>query len=173
VAIYLVRHAHAGDKRLWHRPDQVRPLSRLGWQEVTGLTALLTGVPIAAVLSSPALRCVQTVRALAADRRLPVCTDGRLDRAADATDLLAVIAEQPAHRDTLLCSHGEGIGALLLRLRRDGLVLPGDAVWPKGSTWILDAPAGVVTAARYLPPCRPEPAQLGTLGPAAGASALG
>ncbi|MCW2503186.1 MAG: hypothetical protein JWO79_1470 [Actinomycetia bacterium] len=152
--ICLVRHAHAGDKQGWIRDDELRPLSRTGWQEAAGLLVQLGGVRISAVLASPAVRCVQTVRDLAADRGLAVATDARLGRDRPVADLLAVATERPEDGGTVLCSHGETIGALLAFLRGAGAPIPADAEWPKGSAWLLDVRRGSVAAARYLPPLR-------------------
>jgi phosphohistidine phosphatase SixA len=79
---YLVRHADAGDKRAWTGPDDDRPLSSTGHREAEGLAALLASFPVSEIVSSPAVRCWQTVQPLAEQRRLAVRTDGAL--AADA-----------------------------------------------------------------------------------------
>jgi broad specificity phosphatase PhoE len=81
--LYLLRHAHAGNKRAWNGPDDQRPLSAAGRREAAGLLVQLRARPVGAILSSPALRCRQTVRPLAEHHRLPVELDGRL--AVDAT----------------------------------------------------------------------------------------
>src|SRR6266545_4741978 len=70
--IYLLRHAHAGNKRTWSGPDGRRPLSAAGRREAAGLVRVLDGRPITTILSSPALRCEQTVQPLAEHRSLPV-----------------------------------------------------------------------------------------------------
>ncbi len=31
--IYLVRHAKAGERRVWDGDDEARPLSKLGWKQ--------------------------------------------------------------------------------------------------------------------------------------------
>jgi phosphohistidine phosphatase SixA len=69
---YLVRHAHAGDKRAWTGPDRLRPLSGSGRREAHGLLVQLRPYPVVRILSSPAVRCVQTVEPLAQRRGLPV-----------------------------------------------------------------------------------------------------
>ena len=70
--IYLVRHAHAGQKQTWSGPDRRRPLSSHGQQEAAGLLIQLHQEPITRIVSSPALRCQQTVWPLARQRRLAV-----------------------------------------------------------------------------------------------------
>ena len=47
--VYLVRHAHAGNKADWYGPDLARPLSERGRRQASGLVArlLLSAVAIA------------------------------------------------------------------------------------------------------------------------------
>ncbi len=70
--LLLVRHADAGDKRRWDAPDLLRPLSPTGWSQATGLVERLQDYPIERIMSSPAVRCQQTVQPLARDRYLPI-----------------------------------------------------------------------------------------------------
>jgi 8-oxo-dGTP diphosphatase len=148
--IYLLRHAHAGNKRAWSGPDDRRPLSATGRREAAGLVPLLHDRPIATILSSPSLRCEQTVRPLAQQRGLPVGLDGRLDVGAAVDDAAGLI--RPDLDDVVLCSHGELIGQLLGLLRERGVPIGRDAQWPKGSTWLLRLSGDRVAEAVYLPP---------------------
>ena len=148
--IYLLRHAHAGNKRTWSGPDGRRPLSATGRREAAGLVPLLHDRPIATILSSPALRCEQTVRPLAEQRGLPVGLDGRLDVDTGVDDAAGLI--RPDLDDVVLCSHGELIGQLLGLLRERGAPIGRHAQWPKGSTWLLRLSGDRVAEATYLPP---------------------
>jgi broad specificity phosphatase PhoE len=153
--IYLVRHAHAGNKRNWDGPDARRPLSSQGRREAAGLLVRLRGEPIARIVSSPALRCQQTVWPLADERRVVVELDRRLDVEAEAEAArAAALPQDPVLGDAVLCTHGELIGQLLGRLRQAGTPIAADATWPKGSTWVLHPAADRITRATYLPPFR-------------------
>jgi broad specificity phosphatase PhoE len=151
--LYLVRHGHAGNKRAWQGNDNDRPLSETGRREAEGLVALLRGYPIGTIVSSPAVRCSQTVQPLAAARRLPIRLDQLLEVGADTDDVLARLFERE-HDDVVWCTHGELIGVLLERLRRDGAPIQRQAEWPKGSVWLREPAAGAVRTATYLPPRR-------------------
>ena len=70
--LLLVRHAHAGDRYRWEGPDSVRPLSAAGQAEAAGLLIRLEDYPLERILSSPTVRCQQTVQPLARDRYLGV-----------------------------------------------------------------------------------------------------
>jgi broad specificity phosphatase PhoE len=156
---YLVRHAHAGDKRTWRGLDTLRPLSNPGWREAHGLLVQLRNYPITRIVSSPAVRCRQTVEPLSRRRNLPIETADELGVDADPVGLAELLMD-PAASETVLCSHGELIGAALTQLV--GPDLEGDGlIWPKGSTWILQALDGLLQDARYLAPLRLQDAEAG------------
>ena len=117
---YLVRHAHAGDKRAWQGPDRLRPLPDAGRREAHGLLVQLCPYPIARILTSPAVRSVQTVQPLAQRRGLPVERAEILGVDADPAALLALLVD-PAAAEAVPCSHGELIGTVLERLVGQGL----------------------------------------------------
>jgi broad specificity phosphatase PhoE len=149
---YLVRHAHAGDKRAWQGPDSLRPLSAAGRQEAHGLLTQLRDYRISRILSGSAVRCLETVQPLAERRGLRLETADALGVDADSTGLVALLLD-PAATEMVLCSHGELIGEALTRLL--GHDLDGDGVvWPKGSTWALQVQDGQVQHRHYLPPLR-------------------
>ena len=149
---YLLRHAHAGNKRAWAGPDSARPLSGAGRQEAHGLLTQLRDYPISRILSSPTVRCLQTVEPLAQRRGLRVESADVLGVDADPNYLVAQLLD-PAAAEAVLCSHGELIGAALIRLV--GERFEDDSLsWPKGATWVLRVTDGRIEDARYLPPLR-------------------
>jgi phosphohistidine phosphatase SixA len=134
--LLVVRHADAGDKRGWKGPDLLRPLSAAGHRQAEGLVVRLEDYPIERILSSPSLRCVQTVRPLAADRFLEIEPLAALGVGAGLVEVLEVFWDL-ALRNTVLCTHGETIGRLMEQLAADGLTVTDPLDWPKGSTWLL------------------------------------
>jgi phosphohistidine phosphatase SixA len=150
---YLVRHADAGDKHLWDGPDDDRPLSIAGHREAEGLIAQLDGYAISEIISSPAVRCWQTVRPLAEQRHLAIRTDTALTVNADPNLAVALLLD-PRTDNVMLCTHGELIGPLLARLQKLGAPIGDEATWPKGSVWALEAVDGQITRATFLPPRR-------------------
>lgn len=68
----IIRHASAGERDEWRGDDRLRPLDARGFAQGSRLVELLDGYEIARVLSSPALRCMQTVEPLARDRGLEI-----------------------------------------------------------------------------------------------------
>ena len=156
--LLLVRHADAGDKHRWQGPDSLRPLSPAGQAEAAGLVIGLDDYPIGRILTSPTLRCQQTVQPLARDRRLHIEHEVAFGVDADLARVLALL-EDPRLQDTVVCTHGELIGQVLTRLVTDGLAVDQPLQWPKGSTWLLDGTSGRLTHARYLPPLVLAPAR--------------
>lgn len=148
---YLVRHADAGDKRAWTGRDGDRPLSSAGMREAHGLVELLATYPIGGIVSSPAVRCVQSVQPLAERRLLEVRVDGALGVDADL-DLAMTLLLGPSGDDVVLCTHGELIKPLLARLRDLGAPIGERPRAPKGSVWLLESANGSVARAAYLPP---------------------
>ncbi len=61
MTLLLIRHASAGDRDDWVGDDRLRPLDGRGRNQASRLPELLRDYEIARVLSSPAVRCVQTV----------------------------------------------------------------------------------------------------------------
>jgi 8-oxo-dGTP diphosphatase len=146
-----VRHAKAGDRELWKEPDELRPLTKKGRRQSEALVAKFRELDVARVISSPYVRCVQTVRPLALDRGLPVDTSDVLAEGAATSDVLALL-EELASTPTVLCSHGDVIPALVLHLVELGAGIKGERDWKKGSTWLLEREGGRVARASYLAP---------------------
>jgi 8-oxo-dGTP diphosphatase len=150
--VYLVRHADAGREKKWKKPDDVRPISKKGHEQVEALVTRLVRRPINSIISSPALRCEQTVGPLAQRLGLKVKPSKRLRRDASPTDVMRLIKKSKGTR-TVLCSHRETIGPFIESLADDPKVdVSSRLEWPKGSVWELTTRRGRVTKARFIPP---------------------
>ena len=150
--VYLIRHAHAGDRTRWTGPDELRPLSEKGWRQARGLVGLLAGEPLDAIASSPSLRCVQTVQPLAEARHLPVGEVDLLLEGRDPYEAFTWLQEQAAARSVAACSHGDIVPGVLDLVEAAGAALPAERSWPKGSTWVLETNGGHWLRGHYLPP---------------------
>lgn len=142
MAVLLVRHAEAGDRDRWEGPDHVRPLSQEGEAQAEGLVDVLGPFAVGRVMSSPYVRCMQTVEPLAAARGLTV--EGRDDLAEGGGEagLRLVRRLIDGQEDVALCTHGDVMEAVL-----DGLGVARSGETEKGATWALEP-----GAARLLPP---------------------
>jgi phosphohistidine phosphatase SixA len=148
--LLVVRHADAGDKRSWTGPDRLRPLSPSGHLQAEGLVVRLEDYPVERILCSPTLRCYQTVEPLARDRLLQIETVPELGVDTTPAQLLALFWDLEL-RNSVLCTHGEGIG-LLLTLIADVLLVEDPLDWPKGSTWLLERVNRGQVRGRFLGP---------------------
>lgn len=147
MTLLLVRHAVALRRKDWARPDDLRPLSPRGDDQAAALPEVLAEFGVDRILSSPAVRCIDTVRPLATRLGLPVEEVPHLAEGSDdaAKDLLVGL-----EGTIVACSHGDVVPALLAVLAPETIPDDGDVPCAKGSTWVLDDPG----APRYLQPPR-------------------
>jgi phosphohistidine phosphatase SixA len=163
----LVRHAHAGDKKQWTGADSARPLSERGRQQAEGLAHNLSGLYTPRLISSPFLRCRQTLQPLAARSYRTIETSRLLAPDSRPAELDAFLAD-PELEGAVLCTHGETLSALLRRWRRKhDLTLTADGppgeradsgknATEKGAAWIVvDDETG--RSAHYLRPLHVGP----------------
>jgi phosphohistidine phosphatase SixA len=147
----LVRHADAGDKRQWQGPDADRPLSPEGWGQATGLVGLLAGLRVERLLTSPLLRCRQTLEPLAAALGLELEPLDELGVDGDVERTVAALL-RPSTEQAVLCTHGEILQELFIRLRGRALVEDeAEPPFQKGSAWVLER-SGNGFRGRYLAP---------------------
>jgi broad specificity phosphatase PhoE len=109
MSVVLLRHASAGDRGEWKDDDQLRPLDDRGRRQALALRSLADR-RVTRIVSSPYVRCVETVEPLAATLGLPIDVDERLAEGADPDDALALLAEVDGG---VACTHGDVIDALL------------------------------------------------------------
>jgi 8-oxo-dGTP diphosphatase len=144
MAIHLVRHAKAGSRPDWHQPDDLRPLTNGGLVQAAAIARELAPRGVKRIVSSRYVRCVQTVQPLADELGLDVEQHAGLAEEADVKAIWSLLEEAAASGvETVLCSHGNLIPAVLDRLHRRGVELVADE-WSchKGSVWTVDVDDG-------------------------------
>jgi 8-oxo-dGTP diphosphatase len=158
VRLTFVRHARAGSKRAWEGDDALRPLDEFGFEQAAVLAPRLAAAgPVRRLVSSPTLRCVQTLEPLAALVDLPIEPWDALGPHAGAAGVRSTLGH-PAFDDVVVCTHGEVLRPLLRTLRRRGLgrdnaELHGRLLLVKGSAWVVTiAPDGTVSSFEHLAP---------------------
>lgn len=151
MPVLLVRHAQALPRSTWETDDRERPLSARGRKQSRGLVAELMAYKPATVLSSPYVRCVDTVRPLAEAVGLDVKSVEAL--AEGELDAGLLLVRSMARDSVVMCSHGDIIPAVLDALaREDGVDLGRSPRWAKASVWVLQTRKGKFVTAKYLPP---------------------
>jgi 8-oxo-dGTP diphosphatase len=117
MTVILIRHASAGDRDEWRGDDRLRPLDKRGRKQAERLRDVLLAHDVTRVLSSPYVRCTQTVAPLGLD----IETDERLAEGATPEGTLELLA---ALDGAVACTHGDVIESLLGRsLRKGGAVV--------------------------------------------------
>jgi 8-oxo-dGTP diphosphatase len=157
TVVELLRHAGAEPRDEWPDPDLRRPLDETGHAQAAALGDALPGDPaITAIVSSPALRCLQTVEPLSRAIGVPVHEDARLAEIAEppvtdrgdawveaawkggrALRLVTELVASHAGERVVLCTHGDVVPATMALLAgRDGLDLS-DVRCRKGGRFTL------------------------------------
>jgi 8-oxo-dGTP pyrophosphatase MutT (NUDIX family) len=168
VPLILVRHASAGARDGWPGDDDLRPLDARGEAAAAALAALFACfAPRARVVSSPALRCMQTVQPYAAGFGGMVEADAGLalpgrsarpDRAGGDSLRKLVSGLVAAADPAVACLHRENLPpALLAACSALGAVPPVDPSLPKGGFWVVHAAAGRLAALERYEPFVLEP----------------
>ncbi len=157
MTVLLVRHGRAGNRKYWKGPDIERPLSKRGKRQAEGLVDMLARYPIKRILSSPYVRCVQTVDPLAEKLKTQVEQYLELTEGAPPEEVIALL-RKAAPSTEVWCTHGDIVPIVLDTIvEQDGLKLKkAEKKYPKGSFWELQQDKkGRVTKATYFP--GPEP----------------
>jgi phosphohistidine phosphatase SixA len=150
MAQYLVRHAKAGSRSGWVGPDEARPLTRAGKEQAEGIMRLLVERPVPRTLSSPYRRCVETMQPLATKLGLPVEMVDVLAEGEPAWRVVELLTALPD--DSVLCSHGDIILAVIDTLASRGMAVEGEPDWRKGATWVLERDGDEFVRAHAVPP---------------------
>jgi 8-oxo-(d)GTP phosphatase len=149
--LYLVRHAKAGSSHNFTGDDRLRPLSPAGQGQAKALAPLLVAAGVTKLISSPHLRCVQTLQPTAKAMGAAVETDDRLSEGRNYVGVLELLATVPDA--TALCSHGDVIQETIAALERRGCKIKSEPEWRKGSVWVLErGPDGEIVGAEAWPP---------------------
>jgi 8-oxo-dGTP diphosphatase len=113
VSVVLLRHAAAGDRDDWAGDDRHRPLDERGWEQARALVEPLRALGVRRAVSSPYVRCVQTLEPLG----LPIEEDDRLAEGASREETMALLRSL---EDAVACTHGDIVESVLGRSLKKG-----------------------------------------------------
>jgi broad specificity phosphatase PhoE len=153
----LTRHGHAGTKEGWAGDDRLRPLDSRGRRQAAHLAAVAVSFEPTRLISSPYLRCLQTMEPIGAKTDLVVEEEDALTPSAGerAVTLVRELSGSGPESRFVLCTHGEVIGEVLAVLAsEDGVRLRRRPPGPKGCAWLLDFGHDTTPTAQYIPPGR-------------------
>ncbi len=164
----LVRHGSAGRKSDWPQDDVLRPLDARGERQARMLARLIGCFGRGRVISSPAERCLATVRPFAAFAGAEIevdpafgVPDANLTKAARAAEAdwltkAAADAAQSAAADdqpVVICAHRENIPRMLSAVcDLLGASTPAGRSLRKGEFWVLHRAAGRLAGAERHSP---------------------
>lgn len=149
MSLLVVRHANAGRRSAYKGDDRLRPLSSRGNARAAALVPLLRPYRPQRILSSPYVRCRQTVEPIAEALGLSV---GSVDDLVEGHGAEAIrLLERMADESAVLCTHGDvalemleylaaepgGDGRAVLRLQ-------------KGEVWVIESIGGTLTVVDHL-----------------------
>jgi 8-oxo-dGTP diphosphatase len=149
--IHVIRHAEAGDRGRWDGPDAVRPLSEGGRRQAEHLAERFADQPFVQLVSSPFLRCVQTLQPLARARGLAIDLRDELAEGRPWEYVEKLILEAEADGPTAVCVHGDVLRELMSDLFERGVAEKVDESFRKGVTWVLEVRDGAIVSARNVP----------------------
>jgi len=127
--VLLIRHASAGDRYEWEGDDRLRPLDERGRRQANQLVELLEQYKITRLLSSPFLRCIQTVEPLAQARGFDIEIRDELSEERQQVDGPTLVTSLH-DRNAVLSCHG-GLSEAICgesQKKAEVLVLDGTAV---------------------------------------------
>jgi len=150
MPLFLVRHAKAGSRSGWVGPDESRPLSKSGREQAEGIKRILAERPVRRILSSPYTRCVETVQPLARKLGVPVEPIPALAEGGKIREVVEMLASLPD--DSVLCTHGDVVPAVIDALQARGMALDGEPDYRKGATWVIERDGDEFMRAHADPP---------------------
>ena len=150
MKLYVIRHAKAGNREKWFEDQDLRPLTKAGRKQAAALVKPLAAHGITKIVSSPAVRCRQTVEPLGEHVRLPVDLSDAIGEGAPVDETLALV-DKVSEETAMLCTHGDVVGNLLAFAARSGVRID-QMRMEKAATWAFDLEEGTITSAAYVPP---------------------
>jgi phosphohistidine phosphatase SixA len=124
----LLSHARAGSVDVLRPLDDFRPLTPVGWSQAEEAVEGLRDLDLRCLLSSPSLRCRQTLMPLAVALEIDIEPMPQLSRTAHPDALLELLRSDSVH-GSVLCTHPHLIARVLRLLGQaaDVVVSPGSA----------------------------------------------
>jgi 8-oxo-(d)GTP phosphatase len=148
MPLLVVRHAHAGRRSSYAGDDRLRPLTERGSERAAALVPILSAFHPRRILSSPFVRCCQTVQPLAEELGLGVESVDELGEGhgADAVRLLVTMAGESA----VLCTHGDVSADLLEFLYPEPSPGRTRLRLQKGDAWVIQSAGSSLAITEHI-----------------------
>ncbi len=150
MPLLFVRHAHAGRRSAYKGDDRTRPLSKRGAAQARGLVPLLSEHRPQRVLSSPYVRCCETVQPTAEALGLAVESIEELaeGHGPDTIQLMRRMAGESA----VMCTHGDVALEVLEAFGSPGDDGVASTRLQKGEVWVVQTVGGQLHVVAHLRP---------------------
>ncbi len=155
MPILFVRHGNAGRRSAYKGDDRTRPLSKRGAAQAQALVPMLAEHRPQRILSSPYVRCCETVQPTAEALGLPVESIEELAEGHGEETLR--LMERMAGEAAVLCTHGDVAAAVLEALTGDAGDDPPRRRLQKGEVWVIQSVGGKLAITALLRPPTTEP----------------
>jgi phosphohistidine phosphatase len=118
IELYVLRHAHAGDRDTWEQADDLRPLTEKGRRQAGRLGDLLRAAGFApdAILTSPLARARETAEIVADLLGVKARPEQRLGEAVDLATLDRILDDAGSPRRPLIVGHDPDCSELVSEL---------------------------------------------------------
>jgi 8-oxo-dGTP diphosphatase len=148
--VHLIRHAKAKNRLTWEEPDHLRPLTKRGRRESVAIAGRLDGEALARLVSSPFVRCLQTLEPVAVALDLPIETTELLAEGADGADACELLLTLAAERPVACCTHGDVLSDVVDIVASSGVPLVGPRMTPVASAWVFEVEGGHFVSAHFV-----------------------
>lgn len=150
--IILVRHADAGDRTVFDRPDYLRPLTKKGEQQAREIASMLATYSPRKIVSSRATRCRSTVEPIAQKLGRDIEEIDELFEGSDPreswSELLDLVVGE---RGTVVaCSHGDVIPGIVELLGDAGAAHSKFPKIKKGAMVVIELSGDLVTGMNFV-----------------------
>lgn len=146
--LYVIRHGNAGVRAKWKGPDKKRPLTGKGREQALQTADFMARHPVSEIISSPALRCIQTAEPLAAALDVEVGQSKKLKETVPIESIRKYL-NTIGPGAIVMTAHKDWIGPLIKDLDSRGVHLRGPRQWPKSSIWVFDMADGQIHTGYY------------------------
>jgi phosphohistidine phosphatase SixA len=149
MPLLVVRHGHAGRRSAYKGDDRTRPLSKRGLVQALALVPVLSDYRPQRILSSPFVRCCETVRPTAEALGLPVES---IDELAEGHGAEAVLLmERMAGESAVLCTHGDVTAEVLDSLIGKSGDQKGSSMrLQKGDVWVIRSTGSSLSIVEHI-----------------------
>ena len=149
----MFRHATPNTGLFGAAPDYLTPPTKRGRREATALAERLGQHDVVRLVSSPFVRCVQTLEPLALASDLSIETTELLAEGSAGEDAASLLLSLADDGGPIVCStHGDVVHEVVRVVTASGIALDGPREAPVASAWVFEVDSGRFARGHFVPP---------------------